>query len=120
MQSRGLRPGEPLPKELGLFDDAGMPFVQQQQANWVQLRLWLDNDDAVLEFFFPQGLEPKDEAVLRKDLGILKQQPWSPQAFVQATLDHWPEGEDLDFSHATAEQRMVQACEAFLQAAESI
>jgi len=115
--SRGLRPGEPLPKILGLFDDKGIPFDQQHKENWQQLLLWLNDDDAVLAFFFPEGLEPADETVLRKDLGILKQQPWSPQAFVQATLDQWPVGKDLDFSYAEAERRMMEACEVFLRAA---
>ena len=116
MRLRGLRPGEPLPKALGLFDDQGMPFAKQHKENWKQLSLWLGNDDKVLNFFFPEGLGHEDEAVLRKDLEILQQQPWSPQAFMKVTLDHWPEGEDLDFSYANAERRMVVACEAFLQA----
>jgi len=56
MCRRGLRPGEPLPKELGLFDNDGRPLPVQKRENWVRLRQWLDDDDAVLEFFFPEGL----------------------------------------------------------------
>lgn len=118
MHSRGLRPGEPLPKSLGLFDERGLPFDRQRQANWQGLRAWLDEDDEVLGFFFPEGLAAEDEAVLRQDLAILKRQPWSPQAFVQATLDHWPTGEDLDISYAEAERRMIAACEALLRTAD--
>lgn len=120
VRRRGLRPGEPLPKSLGLFDENGMPLERQNRESWLKLRHWLDDDDAVLEFFFPEGLAPQDETVLRGDLAILKQQPWSPQAFVQATLDAWPsDGSDLDFSYARMEQDMLEACEKFLADTEA-
>lgn len=113
---RGLCPGEPLPQSLNLFDKRGLPLERQTRENWLKLRQWLDDDDAVLAFFFPEGLVPDDEAVLRKDLAILKQQPWSPQAFIQATLNAWPEdGSDLDCSYTPMEQDMFNACERFLK-----
>jgi hypothetical protein len=92
-----------------------MPLERQWRDSFLKLQSWLDDDDAVLAFFFPDGLTPEDEAVLRKDLGILKQQPWSPQALVQATLDAWPEREtEQDWSYARMEQDMLAACEKFL------
>ncbi|CAK0780056.1 hypothetical protein CCP3SC15_60039 [Gammaproteobacteria bacterium] len=41
MRSRGFRQGEPLPRELGLFDEHGIPLERQQRKNWRQLRCWL-------------------------------------------------------------------------------
>jgi hypothetical protein len=105
-----------LPQALGLFDSLGLPLDRQDKANWERLRLWLDDDQAVLAFFFPEGLAAAEAAVLRGDLAILKRQPWSPQAFVQAILAQWPEGQDLDSSQAEAERRMIEACAALLRA----
>ncbi|GAB6142155.1 hypothetical protein JCM14076_28840 [Methylosoma difficile] len=120
MLSRGLQAGQPLPKALALFDERGMPLPQQARASWQELQRWVYDDNAVLDFYFPEGLSPEDEALLREDLAILKTQPWSPHAFVDAALQQWPESEPVkDFSFETAQAKMLAACEALLQAANT-
>lgn len=120
MTRRGLRPGEPLPRTLGLFDERGMPLPQQQRSHWLALQQWLSDDDQVLGFFFPEGLSPDDDALLRADLAILKGQPWSPHAFIDASLKDWPESEPYkDFSFDNAQQEMLNACQVFLDATEA-
>jgi len=117
MRRRGLRPGEPLPRELGLFDERGMPLPQQDRRNWLKLQTWLQDDDAMLKFWFPEGLSAADEQQIREDLAIVKQQPWCPQAFIKAALDEWPKDKPFwDFRFETAEQEMLAACEAILAA----
>ncbi len=118
MIRRGLRPAEPLPPALGLFDRRGMPLERQQRDCWLKLRGWLRNDDEILAFFFPEGLDAEEEGVLRSDLKILKKQPWSPQAFVDAALDDWPKDQmQRDFSFDVAQDEMLAACQVFLEAA---
>lgn len=112
---RGLIPGEPLPRSLGLFDERGIPLERQDRQSWLALQAWLNDDDAVLAFFFPEGLTAEDNNLLRNDLAILKQQPWSPHAFLYAALAEWPEQQRYrDFSFETAQQEMLAACEVFL------
>lgn len=120
MRRRGLHPAEPLPRALGLFDPRGMPLERQRRDCWLKLQAWLQSDDEVLAFFFPEGLSADEEAVLRSDLEILKTQPWSPHAFVADALDNWPEHQaQRDFSFAAAQEEMVAACRAFLAATEN-
>ncbi|OAI18502.1 hypothetical protein A1507_09080 [Methylomonas koyamae] len=120
VRRRGLIPGEPLPRSLGLFDQRGIPLVRQDRQSWLALQAWLNDDDAVLAFFFPEGLTAGDDRLLRSDLAILKQQPWSPHAFLSAALAEWPEQQRYrDFGLETAQQEMLMACEQFLAQTES-
>ncbi|ANE56239.1 NACHT domain-containing NTPase [Methylomonas sp. DH-1] len=117
---RSLIPGEPLPRSLGLFDERGIPLARQDRQSWLALQAWLNDDDAVLAFFFPEGLTAGDDRLLRSDLAILKQQPWSPHAFLSAALAEWPEQQRYrDFGLETAQQEMLMACEQFLAQTES-
>ncbi len=111
----GLRPGEPLPRELGLFDERGLPLPRQYRSNWLKLQTWLQDDDAMLKFWFPEGLSVEDDLQLRADLAIVKRQPWCPQAFIEAALAEWPaEKAYWDLGLEAAEQEMLAACEAWL------
>ncbi|MCP4648228.1 MAG: hypothetical protein GY852_10945, partial [bacterium] len=115
MKSRGLRPGEPLPAELGLFDNQGRPFPVQHRSNWEHLQKWLENDNAILQFFVPEGLSKQDRQLLETDLAILKKQPWSPQAAVKAILADWPENEpERPYSMENSEARLMEACDALI------
>ena len=100
MRRRGLRPGQPLPPGLGLFDATGRIREQLQRESLVRLRAWLGDDDAVLGWFFPEGLSAEDDKDLREQLHILHHyqrpdgghgQPWSPIAALDAVLADWPE-----------------------------
>jgi hypothetical protein len=120
MLSRGLHPYEPLPKELGLFDDQGLPLKIQSRDNWLKLQQWLNDDEAVLKFTFPEGLTSSEHQSLLAELSLLHQQPWSPYHGVAAILADWPETEiERDHSLEAAEQRLLQACQRFLSQIES-
>jgi hypothetical protein len=118
MRRRGLRPAEPLPRDLGIFDDTGRIGEQLSRESLVQLRTWLNNDDRVLGWFFPEGLSPEDDKDLREQLHILhhyerpdggRGQPWSPIAALDAVLADWPE--DLptrEVSLAAAERDLIE------------
>ncbi|GBC60265.1 hypothetical protein DENIS_1216 [Desulfonema ishimotonii] len=117
MCRRGLRPGEPLPKEFGLFDNDGRPLPVQNRKNWVRLRQWLDDDDAVLEFFFPDGLPDENRENLLAQTDLLRKQPWSPQAALDAVLADWPEDEpERPYTMEHAEAQLEKACDEFLKA----
>lgn len=116
IKRRGLRLCEPLPEKLGLFDHRGMPFPVQKRENLLRLRRWLDDDDAVLEFFFPEGLPEKWKKHLRSDMEILKKQPWSPQAALDAVLEEWPETEpEKPYTQEYADEMLSKACDEFLE-----
>jgi len=120
MGQRGMRPGEPLPAALGLFDETGRPFKTQIRANWLRLREWLDNDDAILEFFFPQGLPQNDRDLLQKDMALLREQPWSPGAALDAALADWPENQpERPYTLEHAEGPLIEACDVFLESVRS-
>ncbi len=118
MRRRGLRPAEPLPLELGIFDDTGRIREQLSRKSLVQLREWLEDDDRVLGWFFPEGLSPEDDKDLREQLHILHHyerpdgghgQPWSPIAALDAVLADWPE--DLptrEVTLAAAERDLIE------------
>jgi len=77
------------------------------------------DDEAVLEFVFPDGLPEDERRLLKKDLEILHHQSWSPEAAVSAVLVDWPESEPvLDYRLETAEDRLLEACEQFLAESE--
>ncbi len=109
---RGLRPGEPLPAELGLFDDAGRPHRIQKRSAFVALRRWLDDDDAILGFVFPEDLGDDLRARFVEQLAVLRSQPWAPGRFVDAVLADWPEDQsEMDVSFAAGERRLLAALE---------
>ncbi len=115
MRRRGLQPGEPLPRELALFDDTGLPLPQQERSHWLRLRRWLDDDDAVLNFVFPDGIDSEDEKVLRGDLERLKTRSWSPQAAVNAILADWPEDQEtMNITLTAGEKPLIEACDRLL------
>jgi hypothetical protein len=115
MKRRGLRPGEPLPKEFNCFDESGRPLPIQRRENWMKLREWADDFDAILEFVFPEGLEADQRQLLLDDLEMLQRQSWAPQKALDAILASWPEEQpERDISMAYAEQKLIEACEAFL------
>ena len=119
MIKRGLKPGEPLPETFQLFDAKGMPVENQHPRGWLQLREWLADDEAVLGFVFPKGLSTADETLLRNDLQILKTQPWSPQAAVDAILEDWPEEQEFyDVSLESSKQNMLRICEEIIATTE--
>lgn len=53
----------------------GLPLPRQDRRNWLKLQAWLQDDDAMLGFWFPEGLSAEDEKQLRDDLAIVKRQP---------------------------------------------
>jgi len=116
MRSRGLRPAEPLPVELGLFDEQGLLLATQQRENWLKFQAWLENDEAILSFTFPDGLNPDEKQSLLDDLALLRQQPWSPQAAVKAILEDWPDTEPTrECSLAASEEMLLEASRRFLK-----
>ncbi len=115
MKRRGLRPGEPLPKEFNCFDESGRPLPIQKREDWLKLRQWADDFDAVLAFVFPEGLEADQRQLLLDDLKMLQRQSWAPQKALDAILESWPEDQpERDISMEHAERKLIEACEAFL------
>jgi hypothetical protein len=114
-QDRGGNVAQPLPTALGCFDHQGMPLKMQQRANLVKLKHWADDDDNWLQFVFPKGLSAAEDKLFRADLAQLKQQPWSPYAFMDAVLDDWPVAQaEQDWSLASAKQAMIKEGEALI------
>ncbi len=112
---RGQRPGEPLPRRFAFFDKAGRLRDVTARSSFVELRKWVDDDEAVLAWTFPEDLAEEEREVLLADLAVLRRQPWSPQAAIDALLADWPEEEsERDVSFAEAERRFAEACEAAL------
>jgi len=117
MRRRGLRPGEPLPRQFALFEPDGRLRDTLPRSGLLQLRDWLANDDAILAWTFPAGLSAADEAHLRSELHTLHHyerpdgghgQPWSPLAAIEAALSDWPEDEPTrDVSLAAAERDLL-------------
>src|SRR6476619_4911159 len=87
---RGLRKSEPIPRDLGLLDETGMPLLSHPLAAWERLANWLGDDEAILAFTFPEGL-PAEVDLLRADLALLRKQAWSPLRGVQALVGDWPQ-----------------------------
>ena len=122
MRRRGLRPGEPLPREFALFEPDGRLRDTLPRSGLLQLRDWLANDDAILAWTFPEGLCAADEAHLRSELDTLHHyerpdgghgQPWSPLAASEAALEDWPADEPTrDVSLAAAERDLLAVLDA--------
>ncbi|MCP4698905.1 MAG: NACHT domain-containing protein [Gammaproteobacteria bacterium] len=117
---RGLPPGEPLPRDLKIFDEQGVPKEKQERAKWQGLRKWVDDDRAVLEFMRrTREVTKEEEKDLRAQLAIVRGQAWSPQKMIDAVLADWPENEpERDFSLVRAEQELLRACNEFLETAD--
>nr|VFJ89887.1 MAG: hypothetical protein BECKLFY1418B_GA0070995_101726 [Candidatus Kentron sp. LFY] len=116
MHRRGLRPGEPIPKGFGLFDEDGHPLEKWPREGLVKLRRWLDDDEAVLDWTFPEGLPAEERDNLLAELARLRRRPWSPQAALDAALADWPETEPRrEVSLAAAERPLLAVIEAILQ-----
>lgn len=112
---RGLRPGLPVPAELAIFAEDGYPLALQSCKQWQQLLVWLNNDDELLSFVFPEGLTAVDDKILREDLAILRSQPWSPQALIQSAINTWPDGQELrEFSFDMAQRQLLEHLESLL------
>jgi len=112
MERRGLRPGEPLPKEFGLFDEAGRPKERWPRDGLLKLRAWLDRDDAVLDWVFPpasDALPPEEREALLTQLATLRRHSWSPQAALDALLADWPEAEPWRDTSLTAAEAPLLA-----------
>jgi hypothetical protein len=108
-----------VPRDLGLFDDQGYPLPIQERERWARLRAWLDDNRAVLDFVFPSGLPKDDRRCLEQDLELLKRQPWSPQAAIDAVLEDWPASEPRrPYGREVSEQRMIEACRRLLEEAK--
>nr|VFK66333.1 MAG: hypothetical protein BECKUNK1418G_GA0071005_10884 [Candidatus Kentron sp. UNK]VFK71969.1 MAG: hypothetical protein BECKUNK1418H_GA0071006_10894 [Candidatus Kentron sp. UNK] len=115
MTRRGLRPGEPLPRKFGLFDEDGRPKARWPREGLVKLRDWLDRDEEVLDWTFPPGssmaLAPAEREGLLTQLARLRRRPWSPQAALDALLADWPETEPWrETTLAAAEAPLLAAC----------
>lgn len=110
MKSRGLRPGQPLPPKLEIFDDSGRLRSPLHRQSIVQLQNWLQDDQQILAWFFPDGLSEEWKDNLEEQLTILWKQPWSPRHAIAATLANWPE--DLlerETTLASIEQPLIDA-----------
>ncbi|MCI5144990.1 MAG: hypothetical protein D3923_05540 [Candidatus Electrothrix sp. AR3] len=110
MQRRGLRPGQPLPPKLKLFDNKGLLRSPLSRQALVNLQEWLQDDQQILDWVFPEGLSKEWQENLLEQMAILWKQPWSPRHAVQATLDYWPE--DLlerETTLAAIEQPLIDA-----------
>ncbi|HBL30598.1 MAG TPA: hypothetical protein DD490_27500 [Acidobacteria bacterium] len=117
---RGVRPEEPLPRAFGLFDATGLPLLRQRRAGWLRLRDWLDDDEAILGFVFPEGLPRATRKLLLADLKVLRGQPWSPRSAVEAVLADWPADQpERDISLEAGERALVSALQAALAELET-
>jgi len=113
MTARSLRPGQPLPQELGLFDDSGRLRSPLPRSALQALEAWLGDHDAILDWVFPDGLAPDDDQDLREQLAILAGQPWSPRAAVGAALaDGSEQLAERDTSLTAAEAPLIAVLEA--------
>ena len=115
---RGGRANQPLPAELGLFDSSGIPLEQQSRQNWVKLQQWVDDENNILSFVFPDELTTmakEEKQLLLDDLAHLKQQDWSLQKMIATVLDDWPEDQAVkDFSTQRYIDDLIQQCERVL------
>ena len=115
VKRRGLIPGEPLPGGFQLFDSKGIPAGIQKRENINNLLDWLGNNEAMLGFFFPEGLTDEQKEIFTTDLNTLRVQPWSPQAALKAMLADWPEDQaEREHSLQIGEKRFREECLEFL------
>ncbi|MDL2270003.1 hypothetical protein LJC71_06285 [Desulfosarcina sp. OttesenSCG-928-A07] len=95
MEQRGMKPGEPLPAYLGLFDTRGFPLPEQKRENWIALQNWLNDPEAILSFCFEgKELSALDREILLDDLEYLKTCSWSPHEAVRIAVENWPKNDD--------------------------
>ncbi len=115
MMQRGLHPAEPLPQTFGLFDAAGRLNGVQQRENWLRLRAWTDDFDAIIAFAFPKGIADDERSNLHGQFKTLQTQPWSPQAALDAVLADWHEDQPERVCTIDAsEARLCAVCEGIL------
>jgi hypothetical protein len=115
MRARGLRPGQPVPPEFGLFDDTGRVLPRWRRDSVRRLRAWLDDEQAMLEWVFPEGLADEERAHLLAEMAQLRRQPWSLHAALDATLADWPEDQpEVGMTQADIEAPLMQVCESLL------
>ncbi|CAK0778217.1 hypothetical protein CCP3SC1_940006 [Gammaproteobacteria bacterium] len=115
MLARGLRPGQPIPPEFDLFDAQGHPRPQWPRTALVRARAWLEVDENLLNWTFPEGLPEGERQDLLGQLALLRSQPWSPQAALDALLSDWPENEpEWGTTLADAEVPLLRVCEQIL------
>jgi len=89
----------------------GMPLPSHPRTAWENLAKWLDDDEAVLAFIFPEGLPPEVD-LLRANLAQLRTQSWSPLKGVQALLKDWPKKErERPYTLEAADAELRAACE---------
>ena len=113
---RGIKNKQPLPTELGLFDAEGMPLPTPQRAKVERLLEWLEDDERVIAFGAADATSEELE-IIRADLDILRNQPWSPANFVRAILADWPEDQPtMDCSLAAADAELGKQSELLLAA----
>lgn len=114
--SRGGREGEPLPSELGLFSEKGLPCLIQQRENLLRLKEWAENDDNWFNFVFPdEDVSVETRQLLLDDIAELKQCDFSPYRLMDAVLADWPKGESTqDCSMETSEKLITQILEGLL------
>lgn len=107
---RGGKPRVPLPADLGLFTKKGLIRRQQSKAGWQALQAWLDSDEKILKFVFPEGLSGKERKLLIDDLAALRRQPWSPMVGVAEVLEKWPsDASTFEISPAAIERCLASA-----------
>ena len=115
MGRRGLRPGEPLPREFGLFHGDGHPVEKWPREALMKLRAWMDRDQAVLDWVFPAGLPGEERQGLLAQIATLRRRSWSPQAALDALLADWPtDVPSRETSLAAAEEPLLAVCREIL------
>ncbi|NQZ11039.1 MAG: hypothetical protein HRT35_28125 [Algicola sp.] len=93
-----------------------LTWRKQSRESWQALAEWVDDEQAILDFAFPDGLSEADQTLLLDDLAILKSQPWSMQKCIATVLDDWPADQPTkDFSTARYEQAAIAECERVLK-----
>ena len=118
-QRRGIKNKQPLPAELGLFDAEGIPLPTPQRANVERLLEWLEDDERVIAFGAADA-SAEELKIIRADLDILRNQPWSPANFVRAILADWPQDQPtMDCSLAAADAELGKQSELLLAATKN-
>lgn len=101
---------DPLPAFLGIFESNGQPCKIQKRNNIAKLKEWLKDDENILRFVFPEGLDRADRDLLINDLQDLRCLEWSPFSFIDITLKNWPDSEpEQDWSAVGRNMKLIDA-----------